>query len=217
LTIEFAREFATRAHEGQKRKGGDRPYISHPMAVADGLARLYGRDDLTIAGLLHDVVEDTPMTIAAIATLFGDYVGELVAGVTKGPGGLDLPTPPLTDVDRDVLRIKGADLTSNLTETAHDIERGHFVWARFIRGRGKLDVWAHEIGRVGNLTVGPEAHKADRELVYPLQDLFEKVKGLATIVTDEEKATLAAIEANLPDGALGLPLQADPVTGWGGR
>jgi len=75
-------DFATKCHEGQKRKSGDQ-YITHPIAVAETLID-WGMDiDSVIAGLLHDTVEDTGATLAQIEELFGHDVAFLVDGVTK--------------------------------------------------------------------------------------------------------------------------------------
>jgi GTP pyrophosphokinase len=74
--------FAYKLHEGQYRKSGE-PYIAHPVAVA-GLLRDLGADEAMIAaGFLHDVVEDTEITVEEIEQLFGAEVGHLVEGVTK--------------------------------------------------------------------------------------------------------------------------------------
>lgn len=73
---------AFRAHEGQTRKSGE-SYIEHPVAVANILADM-GMDVETImAGLLHDVVEDTPVTKDDLEQLFGPTVASLVDGVSK--------------------------------------------------------------------------------------------------------------------------------------
>lgn len=74
--------FAYQLHEGQYRKSGE-PYIAHPIAVA-GLLRDLGGDSVTIAaGFLHDVVEDTEITLEEIEERFGKDVRQLVEGVTK--------------------------------------------------------------------------------------------------------------------------------------
>ena len=81
-----AYEFSYLAHQDQKRKSGA-PYFEHPMKVAQILTSLK-MDYLTIAAsLLHDVVEDTPVTVEEIAAQFGSEVALLVDGVTK-IGGL---------------------------------------------------------------------------------------------------------------------------------
>ncbi len=80
--IEKAYVTARDAHEGQVRKSGE-PYIIHPLCVAIILAELELDKETIVAGLLHDVVEDTVMTDEQIAAEFGDEVALLVDGVTK--------------------------------------------------------------------------------------------------------------------------------------
>lgn len=77
-----AYEFAERAHKGQKRASGD-PYITHPVHTAYTLSKM-NLDDATIAAaLLHDVVDDTPVTIEEVEKEFGKEIAFLVSGVTK--------------------------------------------------------------------------------------------------------------------------------------
>ena len=74
--------FAKEHHKGQIRKSGE-PFLAHCVEVARLLAQL-GLDHTTVAaGLLHDVIEDTPATYAEVAEQFGDKIAELIAGVTK--------------------------------------------------------------------------------------------------------------------------------------
>ena len=74
--------FAMKAHDGQKRKYTGEDYIVHPMAVSR-MVSLYGGSLVQQAGaLLHDVVEDTPHTLAEIDTLFGSEVATLVEWLT---------------------------------------------------------------------------------------------------------------------------------------
>jgi GTP diphosphokinase / guanosine-3',5'-bis(diphosphate) 3'-diphosphatase len=75
-------EFAYQLHNGQYRKSGE-PYIYHPVAVAGTLRDLGGSPAMIAAGFLHDVVEDTDVTIEEIDERFGPEVRQLVEGVTK--------------------------------------------------------------------------------------------------------------------------------------
>jgi GTP pyrophosphokinase len=80
--IEAAYDLAATAHASQARENGD-PYITHPLAVA-GILAGYRLDTATIAtALLHDVVEDTGVSLAEIAKRFGSDIAKLVDGVTK--------------------------------------------------------------------------------------------------------------------------------------
>ena len=80
--IEKAYELAYNAHKDQKRKSGE-PYIIHPLCVAIILAQLELDKETIIAGLLHDVIEDTDTSREYVAQEFGEEVALLVEGVTK--------------------------------------------------------------------------------------------------------------------------------------
>ena len=80
--IEKAYQLASKAHEGQKRKSGE-PYIIHPICVGIILAELELDKESIAAGLMHDVVEDTDVTLEDISAEFGDEIALLVDGVTK--------------------------------------------------------------------------------------------------------------------------------------
>lgn len=77
-----AYDVAAKMHEGQLRKSGE-PYLIHPMAVVKILAELGMDEDTLVAGLLHDVVEDTEYTNEQLRQEFGEEVELLVDGVTK--------------------------------------------------------------------------------------------------------------------------------------
>ena len=109
--IEKAYQTAYKCHEGQKRKSGE-PYIIHPICVAIILAELELDKETIAAGLLHDVVEDTSMTLEEVATEFSDEIAILVDGVTK-----------LTQLDlsQDKIEIQAENLRKMFLAMAKDI------------------------------------------------------------------------------------------------
>ncbi len=109
--IEKAYQMADVAHAGQKRRSGE-PYIIHPLQVARILADLEMDKETIIAGLLHDVVEDTAYTQEDIEKLFGADVGGLVDGVTK-----------LTQIswDADKVEVQAENLRKMFLAMARDI------------------------------------------------------------------------------------------------
>lgn len=80
--IRHAYEFADEAHQGQVRKSGE-PYILHPLAVAEILVNMQMDRTSIIAALLHDVVEDTTVSLETVREKFGETCAMLVDGLTK--------------------------------------------------------------------------------------------------------------------------------------
>jgi guanosine-3',5'-bis(diphosphate) 3'-pyrophosphohydrolase len=81
-SVKRAYYFAEQAHYGQTRRSGE-PYVTHPLAVATILAEMHMDHQSLMAGLLHDVIEDTGVTKVDIGARFGQEVAELVDGVSK--------------------------------------------------------------------------------------------------------------------------------------
>src|SRR6202522_740081 len=80
--IRRAWEFCVQHHSGQLRASGE-PYVLHPLEVAQVLAEMKLDSTAIAAGLLHDAVEDTPVTTEDISEQFGEQVAHIVEGVTK--------------------------------------------------------------------------------------------------------------------------------------
>lgn len=134
LELEHAIDIATKAHKGQKRKNGA-AYITHPLTVASILIEWGMDSDSVIAGLLHDTVEDTDVTLEYIENTFGRDVAFLVDGVTKigqarsGMRNIDTYLPTTKDnlsklliaigQDIRVIIIKLADRLHNLQTLAY--------------------------------------------------------------------------------------------------
>jgi (p)ppGpp synthase/HD superfamily hydrolase len=145
--FERALLFATRKHAGQHRKGTTVPYVSHLLSVAGLVLEAGGDEDLAIAALLHDVVEDcggAPM-LREICRRFGKRVADVVDGCTDTD--LD-PKPPWRQRKEDYLKhLRTADADTRLVSAAdklHNVrsivaayrEIGDRVWERF---HGKRD------------------------------------------------------------------------------
>ena len=82
VTVRLALEVALLAHHGQARRSGE-PFVTHPVAVAVILAKNSMEKETIVSGLLHDTVEDTPLTFADIERVFGADVRKIVEGETK--------------------------------------------------------------------------------------------------------------------------------------
>jgi (p)ppGpp synthase/HD superfamily hydrolase len=116
-----ALEMAEKAHAGQTRNGsGGMAYIHHPVAVAELLAQ-HGFDESTVAAaLLHDVVEDSEMSIEDIAAAFGQRVADLVAALTEDKSiepferRKEAHRRHVAEVGGDSLAIYAADKLSNI-------------------------------------------------------------------------------------------------------
>ncbi len=80
--VKYAFEFAKNAHRGQSRASGE-PYIKHPLEVADILISLKPDEDSIVAGLLHDVLEDTPVKLDELRKIFGENIVPLLTGLEK--------------------------------------------------------------------------------------------------------------------------------------
>ncbi|MDR3156604.1 MAG: bifunctional (p)ppGpp synthetase/guanosine-3',5'-bis(diphosphate) 3'-pyrophosphohydrolase [Lactobacillales bacterium] len=80
--VQHSLDYATRVHKGQFRKSGE-PYIIHPIQVAGILAQLKMDCQSVVTGFLHDVVEDTSVTLEEVGEIFGTDVAMLIDGVTK--------------------------------------------------------------------------------------------------------------------------------------
>ncbi len=74
--------YAEQAHDGQFRRSGD-AYVTHPLAVAGILSEMHMDPQSLVAAMLHDVIEDTGISKAAVKSQFGDAIAEMVDGVSK--------------------------------------------------------------------------------------------------------------------------------------
>jgi len=146
--------FGAHAHEGQTRKSGE-PYITHPLAVAGILADIHLDVDSLTAAILHDVVEDTPISRPDIAAQFGDDVANLVEGVTK-LGKLEFSNPQEAQAEnfRKMLMAMARDLRVILIKLADRLHNMRTLGSmrpdkRRRIARETLDIYAPIAARLG--------------------------------------------------------------------
>ena len=147
--IQSAITLAIKTHElddKQKRKGKDIPYIVHPLTVGLILSHAGVDEDVVIAGILHDTIEDSQeenkVTRELIQEAFGAEVAELVLSVTETDKSLswdERKTAALEHVEhfsKGSVLVKSADILSNCTEILADYEvSGDEMFARFNNGK----------------------------------------------------------------------------------
>jgi (p)ppGpp synthase/HD superfamily hydrolase len=133
-------EFAARAHRGQFRKGSRIPYIFHPLAVGRLLLDAGYENEITIAGFLHDTVEDSNVTLPEIASLFGERVATLVESSSEKNKADTWENRKLETIDKlgiaepDIVALSCADKLDNIRSIRQDMDAiGDEVWNRFNR------------------------------------------------------------------------------------
>lgn len=169
-----AAAFAVRAHDGQVRTGTLFPYVTHPLGVAHILRELYDDEILEAAGYLHDVVEDTDVTEDDILGRFGPDVTFLVMAVTRRQGW----SLEQYAYSKDVMRLKAADVLDNVLDTIRGLHKGHDVWSRFGKGKGKTDYWRKVQSLAFRTLSDASGPYSDADLLGRLARALEEVEGL---------------------------------------
>lgn len=145
--IKEAVEFAKRAHEGMVRKGTAVPYIVHPLETAVIVALITDDEEMIAAALLHDVVEDTPVTGEEVREQFGDRVASLVLAESedKSKSWWERKQDKITHLNtasKDVKILALADKLSNLRSTSRDyLLLGEEIWNRFNEKKKASHAW----------------------------------------------------------------------------
>ncbi len=180
--------YAAQMHSGQLRKGTNLPYIVHPMEVLNILIRMNAHEELLMAGVLHDVVEDTDATIEDIAERFGNTVAELVNAHTEQHKELPwwerklAAVAHLRTAPRDVKLLIMADKLSNIRSMAADHARiGDKLWERFCADKTMQSrYYAMSVDALADMANDPDAKWA----YWELKDLYIEV--FVTFCTDSE-------------------------------
>lgn len=175
MLLHKAIEYAAIQHRNQYRKGTDTPYIVHPMEVLQILAANDCNENVQIAGVLHDTVEDTDSTIEDIEMLFGHDVAELVASDTE-----DKSLPWLERKEQALAKVKDesteakqllcADKLANIKSVYYDKRIvGDNVWSRF-KGSPSQTEWYYKAVLTALKELGET--KMYKELVYYVSLVF---------------------------------------------
>lgn len=176
---------AIEAHDGQKRKGTQIPYIAHPMGVAS-IALEHGADEeQAMAALLHDAVEDGGIEYAErIRARFGQRVTDIVQGCTDGipdaTGTKEAWTQRkeryiahLKDASDDVLLVSGSDKLHNARAIVEDLLRiGPVVFNRFSATKAQT-LWYYE-------TLAGVFSQRGTPIAQALSDTVQRMKQLAS-------------------------------------
>ena len=202
--IDAAYVLAMQAHGTQRRDNGD-PYITHPVAVADILAG-YRLDTASIAtGLLHDVIEDTPIKLPDIEARFGKEIAGLVDGVTKLTR-LELQSDRTKQAEnfRKLVLAMSRDirvLLVKLADRLHNMRTLHFVRNDDRRkriARETMDIYAPLAERIGMDAVKTELQtlaftQLEPEAYGTIQARLNFLRGQGADVIDEVRGELIRV------------------------
>ena len=183
--------FAARKHDGQKKKATHVPYIAHLMGVSALVLEAGGDEDLAIAALLHDVVEDCGgrPTLRKVKSCFGKRVAHVVEGCTDS---FVMPKPPwherklkyirhLRSADSDIRLVSAADKLYNARAILMDYKQcGESVWQRFNGGRDGT-LWYYR-------ALAEEFSRKKSNIL--VNELKHTVKELETLAVRQPKASL---------------------------
>ena len=163
-------EVATDAHRKQLRKGTDVPYITHPYAVGMFLAQLGCPEDVVIAGVLHDTVEDTSLTLGDIRKVFGVHVAEIVEGCSEPDKAAEWKERKrhtihfLESTSQEIKLVSCADKLHNITSMIKDYGvLGENLWSRFNEGPCEQEWYYRSLA---------EVFAKDAHFPHPLSELF---------------------------------------------
>ncbi len=154
--LERATRWAATAHQGQTRRGSKTPYVQHVYAVAMILDRLGCSEAVIIAGLLHDIVEDTEATFEDVEGRFGPEVTAMVRHCTEVKNDEEGRKRPWIDRKKDhieaIAEATGdaravilADKLHNLTSILYDLHEGIDVWPTFHADRASVLWYYHAV------------------------------------------------------------------------
>jgi GTP pyrophosphokinase len=213
-SVAEAYEFSAKAHEGQQRRSGD-PYITHPVAVAEILAGLHLDSGSIKAALLHDVVEDTPSTLAEIESRFGEDVALLVDGVSKIDHlRFDSAAEAQAESFRKMLLAMAKDLRVILVKLADRLHNMRTIQSLSLEkqrriARETLDIYAPIANRLGVYTLKVELEELGFKTFYPYR--YRVLHRAVRRASGSQRQLLRKIESRLVKSLGASGIQAKVV------
>ena len=204
--------YAFKAHDGVVRKTGE-PYIIHPVSVACILAELHMDIPTIMAALLHDVVEDTPITAGDIKDIFGQQVAELVDGVTKldkiefqsaSQAQAENFRKMLLAMSQDVrvILVKLADRLHNMqTLEAMRPEKQRLI------AKETLDIYAPIANRLGLNAIYQELEDLSFKYLYPMR--YSAISKAVKAARGNRKEVVSKILDSIKQQLLSLNIEAE--------
>ena len=160
--LQEAIKFATEAHGDQKRKYTGEPYITHPIAVMEIVREVPHTEEMLMAAVLHDTVEDTPVTIEDIKTKFGTKVAELVNGLTDVSRPEDGNRKTRKAMDRAHLAKQNAEVqTIKLADLIHNTMSIGLYDPHFYKVYKEEKIKILDVLKLGNQTL---MHRAQQQV-----------------------------------------------------
>lgn len=203
--IQKAYLFSKSSHGNQKRHSGD-PYFSHPLEVAEILINLKLDQASIVTALLHDVVEDTDITLEEIEKDFGEEIARLVDGVTKlGKIESISSNERVAENFRKLTLAMSEDirvLIVKLADRLHNMRTLFYVPSKekkIKKAQESLDIYAPLAGRIGLSKIKDEIQELCFEIIDPearnqiiahLEELREKNKNLIEKILEDLKRIL---------------------------
>jgi (p)ppGpp synthase/HD superfamily hydrolase len=176
--FERALQHAAQLHRRQHRKGSDVPYVTHLLGVAAIAGEYGGTEEEVIGALLHDALEDTPVTTEDLQGWYGDEIAKIVEGCSDTDV---IPKPPwlerkkayvehIGNAPRSVRLVSAADKLHNARMVLKDLRaEGEAVWERFTGGK-QGTVWYYR--------AMVDALRPARDMVYLVEELERVVEEI---------------------------------------
>ena len=170
--------FATLAHESQKRKGTDIPYILHPMETAVIVSQMKYDTDLICSALLHDVAEDSHIGYDSISTMFNKRIADLVffQSEDKSKSWKERKQHTINELskveDNDIKIVCLADKLANIRAISNDYRiLGDSLWERFNVSDKKEQGWYYN--GLCNCLASLAAYPAYQEFKRLVEEVFD--------------------------------------------